>query len=155
MGTEDRQASWEAAGASGGGGRAAGGGSHGRLRDCRRAPLLVVPPLGGGDAIDDTSVRSLLEMALKTLEQVERLRRAERKEAKRKEEEEQQERKEKELEEHLARFGPGSPSFFGLFDDRLKKPAAERMANFRVRRSQWSVHRSATRQLRAERRGFE
>ena len=39
--------------------------------------LLAVPSLGGGDAIDDTSVRFLLEMALNTPEQAERMRRSE------------------------------------------------------------------------------
>ena len=42
------------------------------------APLLAVPSLAGGDAIDDTSVNFLLEMALLSPEEVEQLRRAER-----------------------------------------------------------------------------
>ena len=57
------------------------------------APLLVVPALRGGDAIDDTSVHFLLEMALKTPEQVERLRTAERRKLAREREEGEQEKK--------------------------------------------------------------
>ena len=41
------------------------------------APLLAVPSLTGGDAIDDTSVHFLLEMALLSPAEVEQLRRAE------------------------------------------------------------------------------
>ena len=57
------------------------------------APLLAVPALVGGDAIDDTSVGFLLEMALKTPEQVERMSRVERKR------EEERKGKEKRLDE--------------------------------------------------------
>ena len=42
------------------------------------APLLAVLSLGGGDAIDDTSVHVLLEVAFLSPEEVEQLRRAER-----------------------------------------------------------------------------
>ena len=57
------------------------------------APLLVVQALRGGDAIDDTSVHFLLEMALKTPEHVERLRTAERRKLAREREEGEQEKK--------------------------------------------------------------
>ena len=61
------------------------------------APLLAVPSLGGGDAIDDTSVHFLLEMALLSPEEVEQLRRAERRKlAREKEEKELEEKREKE-----------------------------------------------------------
>ena len=72
-------------------------------------PLLTVPSLGGGDAMDDTSIHFLLEMALLSPEEVEQLRKAE----KRKLAREEKERKEKELQEVFG--GPrstcrGSPS---------------------------------------------
>ena len=61
------------------------------------APLLALPSLAGGDAIDDSSVHFLLEMALKTPEEVERMRRAERRRlAREKEEKELEEKREKE-----------------------------------------------------------
>ena len=74
------------------------------------APLLAWPSLAGGDAIDDTAVYFLLEMALKTPEEVERMRRVERRRlAKEKEEKEQEEKREKErqkaeVEETIARL---------------------------------------------------
>ena len=74
------------------------------------APLLAVPSLAGGDAIDDSSVHFLLEMALKTPEEVERMRRAERRRlAREKEEKELEEKREKErqkaeVEETIARL---------------------------------------------------
>ena len=53
--------------------------------------------MGGGDAIDDTSVRFLLEMALLSPDEVEQLRRAERRKlAREKEEKELEEKREKE-----------------------------------------------------------
>ena len=74
------------------------------------APLLAWPSLAGGDAIDDTSVHFLLEMALKTPEEVERMRRAERRRLAREEEEKElEEKREKEgqkaeVEETIARL---------------------------------------------------
>ena len=74
------------------------------------APLLAWPSLAAGDAIDDTSVYFLLEMALKTPGEVERMRRVERRRlAKEKEEKEQEEKHEKErkkaeVEETIARL---------------------------------------------------
>ena len=59
------------------------------------APLLTVPSFGGSDAIDDTSVHFLLEMALLSPDEVEQLRRAERKLAREKEEEEREEKRTK------------------------------------------------------------
>ena len=63
------------------------------------APLLTVPSLGGGDAMDDTSVHFLLEMALLSQEEVEQLRKTE----KRKLAREEKERKDKELQEVFVR----------------------------------------------------
>ena len=57
------------------------------------APLLAVPSLAGGDAIDDTSVNFLLEMALLSPEEVEQLRRAERRKLAREREEKEREKK--------------------------------------------------------------
>ena len=71
------------------------------------APLLVVPSLGGGDAIDDTSVHFLLEMALLSPAEVEQLRRAEKRKLAREKEEkelEEKERQKAEVEKTIARL---------------------------------------------------
>ena len=69
------------------------------------APLLTVPSLGGGDAMDDTSVHFLLEMALLSPEEVEQLRKAERRKLAREEKErKEKERKEMEMQEMIARL---------------------------------------------------
>ena len=69
------------------------------------APLLAVPSLAGGDAIDDTSVHFLLEMALLSPEEVEQLRQAERRKLAREEKEkEEKKKKEKERQEFFARW---------------------------------------------------
>ena len=69
------------------------------------APLLTVPSLGGGDAMDDTSVHFLLEMALLSPEEVEQLRKAERRKLAREEKaRKEKERKEKEMQEMIARL---------------------------------------------------
>ena len=69
------------------------------------ALLLAVPSLAGGDAIDDTSVHFLLEMALLSPEEVEQLRQAERRKLAREEKEEEEEKKkEKERQEFFARW---------------------------------------------------
>ena len=56
------------------------------------APLLAVPSLGGGAAIDDTSAHFLLEMALLSPVKVEQLRRAERRKLAREREEKEREK---------------------------------------------------------------
>ena len=69
------------------------------------APLLAVPSLAGGDAIDDTSVHFLLEMALLSPEEVEQLRQAEkRKLAREEKEKEEKKMREKERQELFARL---------------------------------------------------
>ena len=101
-----RDAPWYPAGA-----RGVGASSDGRLRGCRwcSSPRLAAS-LAGVDAIDDTSVFFLLEMALKTPEEVERMRRVERRRlVKENEEKEQEEKREKErhkaeVEETIARL---------------------------------------------------
>ena len=81
-----------------------------RCDDCVAAacaPLLVVPALRGGDAIDDTSVHFLLETALKTPEQFKRLRTGERRKLAREKEEEEQEKKKKREQEKPERAREG------------------------------------------------
>ena len=86
---------------------------HDGLRAQKR-PLpgkrLAVPSMAGGDAIDDTSVHFLLEMALKTPEEVEQHRRAERRKLAREKEEkklEEKREKQKQAEETIARLTAG------------------------------------------------
>ena len=78
------------------------------------APLLAVPSLGGGDAIDDTSVQFLLEMALLSPAEVEQQRRAERRKLAREREEKKREEKKREQDKYLDELAKACQDLFSI-----------------------------------------
>ena len=85
------------------------------------APLLAVPSLGGGGAIDDTSAHFLLEMALLSPTEVEQLRRAEKRKLAREREEKKREEKKREQDKN---FDELAKAWQGLFSTKVSASAS-------------------------------